>query len=148
MYVCVKIVHAYVLLMKVGKLPDERMDDFLKELDSVQSAVGAISEGEAQRYFDHAITLRNTLKFLRYNPNCRIQGSDGGIDLVRCERLNSLDHAAKLRILSRSYALLVSMAPISSETLTITSQNPRHFGPVVPEVCSVHYLQVTQAHSL
>jgi len=74
------------------------MDDFLKELDGVQSLVGSVSEGEAQRYFDHALTLRNTLRFLRYNPNCRVQGSDGGIDLVRCERLNSLDHAAKLRV--------------------------------------------------
>lgn len=31
------------------------------------------------------------------------------------------------------------MAPISSETLTITSQVPRHFGPVVPEISSVWF---------
>jgi hypothetical protein len=31
------------------------------------------------------------------------------------------------------------MAPISSETLTITSQVPKHFGPVVPEISSVWF---------
>lgn len=83
-----------VTMFEVGKVPDEQMDDFLKQLDTV----GTISEGEAQRYFDHAITLRNTLRFLRHNPNCKVTGSDGGIELLRAERLNSLDHAAKLRV--------------------------------------------------
>lgn len=124
-----------VMMFEVGKLADERMDDFLKELDAVKPS----SEGEAQRYFDHAITLRNTLKFLRYNQSLRVHGSDGGVDLLRCERLNSLDHAAKLRILSGTYALLISMAPISGENLTITSQIPRHFGPVIPEVASAWF---------
>lgn len=124
-----------VMMFEVGKLADERMDDFLRELDAVKPS----SEGEAQRYFDHAITLRNTLKFLRYNSSLRVHGSDGGIDLLRCERLNSLDHAAKLRILSGTYALLISMAPISGENLTITSQVPRHFGPVIPEVASAWF---------
>ena len=124
-----------VMMFEVGKLADERMDDFLRELDTVKPS----SEGEAQRYFDHAITLRNTLKFLRYNPALRMQGCDGGVDLLRCERLNSLDHAAKLRILSGTYSLLISMAPISGEHLTITSQVPRHFGPVIPEVASAWF---------
>lgn len=124
-----------VMMFEVGKLADERMDDFLKELDAVKPS----SEGEAQRYFDHAITLRNTLKFLRYNSSLKVHGSDGGVDLLRCERLNSLDHAAKLRILSGTYALLISMAPISGENLTITSQIPRHFGPVIPEVASAWF---------
>lgn len=124
-----------VMMFEVGKLADERMDDFLKELDAVKPS----SEGEAQRYFDHAITLRNTLKFLRYNDSLKVHGSDGGVDLLRCERLNSLDHAAKLRILSGTYALLISMAPISGENLTITSQIPRHFGPVIPEVASAWF---------
>lgn len=124
-----------VMMFEVGKLSDERMDDFLRELDTVKPS----SEGEAQRYFDHAITLRNTLKFLRYNPALRMHGCDGGVDLLRCERLNSLDHAAKLRILSGSYSLLISMAPISGEHLTITSQIPRHFGPVIPEVASAWF---------
>lgn len=29
--------------------------------------VESTAEGEAQRYFDHALTLRNTILFLRYN---------------------------------------------------------------------------------
>ena len=92
------------------------------------------SEGEAQRYFDHAITLRNTLRFMRKNEANKIKGCDGGVDLIRCERLNSLDHAARIRVLSRSYALLISMAPLTGESLTITSSIPRHFGPIIPEV--------------
>jgi hypothetical protein len=83
-----------VTLFEAGKMPDERIEEFLKELDTV----AAVSEGEAQRYFDHAITLRNTLRFLRYNPNLKLAGADGGVDLLRAERLNSLDHAAKLRV--------------------------------------------------
>ena len=31
------------------------------------SQVESTAEGEAQRYFDHALTLRNTILFLRYN---------------------------------------------------------------------------------
>lgn len=123
-----------VMMFEVGKLADERLDDFIKDLESVTPS----SEGEAQIYFDHAINLRNTLKLLRYNKSV-ISESDGGIDLIRCERLNSLDHAAQLRILSESYALLISMAPISGETLTITSQIPCHFGPVVPQLSSIWF---------
>lgn len=29
----------------------------------------SVAEGEAQRYFDHAITLRDTILFLRYNKD-------------------------------------------------------------------------------
>lgn len=31
--------------------------------------VESTAEGEAQRYFDHALTLRNTILFLRYNKD-------------------------------------------------------------------------------
>jgi len=34
----------------------------VEELGKVES----VSEGEAQRYFDHAITLKNTVRFLRF----------------------------------------------------------------------------------
>jgi len=52
-----------------------------------------------QRYVDHAICLKNTILALRYNqkilshPDC-----DGGVDLIRCERINSLDEATRLRV--------------------------------------------------
>ena len=32
-----------------------------------------MAEGEAQRYFDHAITLRDTILFLRYNRNLGVE---------------------------------------------------------------------------
>lgn len=56
-----------------------------------------------QRYVDHAICLKNTIMALRYNkkvlslPDC-----DGGIDLIRCERINTLDEATRLRVLFSS----------------------------------------------
>lgn len=121
-----------VMMFEVGKLPDERLNDFLKELDNIQ----VNAEGEAQRYFEHAIALRNTLKFLRYNENITSSISDGGIDLLRYERLNSLDPAAKSRILKETYSLLISMTPVSDEHMTISSQIPLHFGPIIPEVAS------------
>jgi len=125
-----------VTMYEVGKLPDESIDDFLIELDKVQS----VSEGEAQRYHDHALALRQTLRFLRYNKDVlQIEGCDGGVDLLRCERLTSLETATRERILNLNYALLISMAPISSETQAITSCIPLHFGPAIPEVNSVWF---------
>ena len=32
-----------------------------------------MAEGEAQRYFDHAITLRDTILFLRYNRDLGVE---------------------------------------------------------------------------
>ena len=36
-------------------------------LIELMSQVDNEGEGEAQRYFEHAVTLRETLQFLRYN---------------------------------------------------------------------------------
>jgi hypothetical protein len=55
-------------------------------------------------------------------------------DLVRVESLASLDAAARLRVLARSYSLLISMAPIGPDCRTVHSSMPSHFGPAVPEV--------------
>lgn len=39
--------------------------------------VESTAEGEAQRYFDHALTLKNTILFLRYNKELtQDQGHD------------------------------------------------------------------------
>eukprot|EP01129_Flabellula_baltica_P015718 TRINITY_DN8108_c0_g1_i1.p1 TRINITY_DN8108_c0_g1~~TRINITY_DN8108_c0_g1_i1.p1 ORF type:complete len:750 (-),score=128.69 TRINITY_DN8108_c0_g1_i1:34-1971(-) len=124
-----------VNLYEVGKLENERIDDFLVALDLV-SEVDVLGEGEAGRYFEHAITLRNTIRFLR---KCDIIDTDGGVDLIRAERLNSIPHKSKLNILNRSYAVLISMAPLSCEDITISSGIPRHFGPVIPEVNSIWF---------
>ena len=83
-----------VTVYEVGKLADESLSDFLMELDKVNE----VAEGEAQRYHDHAITLKQTLRFLRRNEGCPVKGSDGGVDILRCERLNSLDHASRERV--------------------------------------------------
>ncbi|GAB1299387.1 Protein FAM91A1 [Apodemus speciosus] len=60
-----------VTMFEVGKLSDESLDSFLIELEKVQST----GEGEAQRYFDHALTLRNTILFLRHNKDLVAQTS-------------------------------------------------------------------------
>ncbi|KAJ7374964.1 hypothetical protein OS493_001689 [Desmophyllum pertusum] len=125
-------------MFEVGKLTDESLDSFLGELEKVDT----VAEGEAQRYFDHAITLRDTILFLRYNRNLGVEPDQvpaKGLDLLRCESLNSLDSAACGRVLQKNYSLLVSMAPLSNEIRPVTSCCPPHFGPAVPEVNSVWF---------
>ena len=67
----------------------------------------ADAEGEAQRYFDHAITLRDTIRFLRHNKHL-CDGDDvsagHGIDLLRCESLLGLDPATCSRVLNKNYS--------------------------------------------
>jgi hypothetical protein len=53
---------------------------------------------EAQRYHDHAITTRNAIKFLRQNPEIDLTDYDGGVDMLRLERLNSLDPKTRDRV--------------------------------------------------
>ena len=63
-------------------------------------------EGEARRYYEHAITLRNTLKFLRHNPSLVGDGSGGsglGVDLLRLESMASLDPGTLRRVLQKNY---------------------------------------------
>ena len=106
------------------------------------------AEGEAQRYFDHAVTLRDTVRFLRHNRElCQDQDEGGGsaggggqgIDLLRCESLLSLDPATCARVLNKNYSLLISMAPLSNEIRPISSCSPQHLGPAIPEVNSVWF---------
>uniref|UniRef100_A0ACB8FFM0 Uncharacterized protein n=1 Tax=Sphaerodactylus townsendi TaxID=933632 RepID=A0ACB8FFM0_9SAUR len=150
-----------VTMFEVGKLSDESLDSFLVELEKVQST----GEGEAQRYFDHALTLRNTILFLRHNkdlvapvtqpeqPNnvvyvrslsvfrVSLAFVDAGfpLDLLRCESLLGLDPATCGRVLNKNYTLLVSMAPLTNEIRPISSCTPQHIGPSIPEVSSVWF---------
>lgn len=110
-----------VTMFEVGKLTDESMDSFLCELEKVSTARDD-SEGEARRYFEHALVLRSTVLTLRHR----------GLDLVRCESLQSLDRETCTRLLNKNYSLLVSMAPLSGEVTPITSLNPPHLGPPCP----------------
>ena len=54
--------------------------------------VGTEGEGEAQRYFEHALTLRKTLQFLRYNKELVSNGSSSqgsAIGTVRYQYVKS-----------------------------------------------------------
>lgn len=130
-----------VTMFEVGKLSDESLDSFLGELDKVQ--IDDVAEGEAQRYFEHAITLRNTISFLRYNklisPSSDKYSAGLGVDLLRCESLLGLDPATCSRVLQKNYELLISMAPLSNEIRPVSSCVPQHIGPAIPEVTSVWF---------
>ncbi|XP_043922525.1 protein FAM91A1 [Protopterus annectens] len=128
-----------VTMFEVGKLSDESLDSFLIELEKVQNT----GEGEAQRYFDHALTLRNTILFLRHNKDLisdpEHPNNGFPLDLLRCESLLGLDPATCSRVLNKNYSLLVSMAPLSNEIRPISSCTPQHIGPPIPEVSSVWF---------
>uniref|UniRef100_A0A2R5LL69 Protein FAM91A1 n=1 Tax=Ornithodoros turicata TaxID=34597 RepID=A0A2R5LL69_9ACAR len=133
-----------VTMFEVGKLSDESLDSFLAELKKV----GETGEGEAQRYFDHALTLQDTVRFLRHNGNVQPvhqggasspHGTGLGLDLVRCESLQNLDRDTCARLLRKNYALLVSMAPLTNEVRPVTSCIPPHLGPAIPEVNSAWF---------
>ncbi|XP_077991150.1 protein FAM91A1-like [Glandiceps talaboti] len=130
-----------VTMFEVGKLSDESLDSFLTELEKVPQE--NVAEGEAQRYFDHAVTLRNTILFLRHNkditPDPDFHNTGMSIDLLRCESLLGLDPATCSRVLNKNYELLVSMAPLSNEIRPVSSCTPQHIGPAIPEVNSVWF---------
>ena len=90
-------------MFEVGKLSDESLDSFVGELEKVSDADGG--EGEAARYFAHALTLRETILFLRQNQGLSRDGLlCQGLDLVRCESLQSLDASTASRLLSKNYS--------------------------------------------
>lgn len=120
-----------VTMFEVGKLCDDSLDSFLSELEKV-SLIDAEGEGEARRYFDHAVILRSTVLALR-------KFQTAGLDLVRLESLHSLDSSTCTRLLKKKYKLLISMAPLSREVRPITSYSPPHLGPAVPEVNSIWF---------
>jgi len=137
-----------VTMFEVGKLTDESLDSLVAELERVPQGEDGEGEGEAAKYFDHALALRETVLFLRRNAALAEEEDDPpALDLVRCESLRSLDEAAVARLLSKNYCLLVSMAPLSNEikapevtsgeaAAETASTFPPHLGPAVPEVAS------------
>lgn len=82
-------------MFEVGKLCDESLDSFLNELQKV-SVLDAEGEGDARRYFEHAVLLRSTVLSLR-------KLNSPGLDLVRLESLHSLDEATCQRLLQKKY---------------------------------------------
>ena len=124
-----------VTMFEVGKQADESLDDFLAELDKV----GVVAEGEAQRYADHAICLRATLRFLRHNAAFALRDCDGCVDVLRCERFNALERASRERVLARNYALLLAMAPVAPESAPLCSAAPFVYGPPSPAASSLWF---------
>lgn len=122
-----------VTMFEVGKLPDESMDVFVSELKKISAAD---AEGEAGVYFTAALTLKDTILSLRHNPALREEELCVGLDLVRCESLQSLDQNTVSRLLRRNYSLLVSMAPLSHNLRALTSHLPPNLGPCLPEMAS------------
>ncbi|KAK3880789.1 hypothetical protein Pcinc_014741 [Petrolisthes cinctipes] len=127
-----------VTMFEVGKMLDEGLDSLMTELDKIQRSD---SEGEAQRYFEHALTLRTSVGFLRHNPELCVTDQDPphALDLVRWESLSNLDPATTARLLKKNYQFLVSMAPLSYEIPAIEGETPAHFGPAIPEVNSIWF---------
>lgn len=56
--------------------------------------------------------------------------------MVRCESLNNLDLATKLRVLTTNYCVLIAMAPLTAGSLVLPSCIPRFYGPPLPQVSS------------
>ena len=127
-----------VTMFEVGKLTDETMDNFVSELENIETN---LNEGEAQRYFDHAVVLKKTILFIRNNKDLDPDSENLslGLDLVRCESMNSLDPSVCARILNKKYSLLMSMAPLSNEIRPVSSCSPPHIGPAIPEINSVWF---------
>lgn len=84
-------------MFEVGKMADESLDSFLNELDHISWIEG---EGEAQRYFEHAKTLKKTVLFFRNNPEL----GNMTLDLLRCESLLNLDSVTLSRLLNKNYS--------------------------------------------
>ncbi|XP_040581612.1 LOW QUALITY PROTEIN: protein FAM91A1 [Lepeophtheirus salmonis] len=126
-----------VTMFEVGKLSDESLDSFVVELEKVSKVEG---EGEAARYFSHALNLMDTINFLRQNPNLKDDEENMclGLDLIRCESLQSLKASTVERLLTKNYSLIVSMAPLNNTTL-FGSSLPPHLGPLTPEFSSIWF---------
>ncbi|VDL74188.1 unnamed protein product [Nippostrongylus brasiliensis] len=112
-----------VTLFEVGKLADEQMRDFLEQLECVNH----FAEGEAQRYSEHAMALLDILRSLR-------KGRE--VDMLRGESLLSLDPMSRVRVLAKSYRIVVSMAPLSSDACTVPASSLPFIGPPIPEASS------------
>jgi hypothetical protein len=136
-----------VTMFEVGKLADEILTSFLQELEKIspisQSAIKSIdednqSEGEADRYFLHARVLYQTITFLRLNNDLFDDDIGGlGVDLLRYESLSSLDSTIRQRVIERNYHILISMAPVSAETIYSPFNSIDYLGPCLQEMNSV-----------
>ena len=78
-----------------------------------------------------------SLQVLRHNKGCVVEGSDGGVDLLRVESLLNLGKEKMARVLQHNYALLLSLTPFAPDSLSLTvDASPLHIGPVSPIIHS------------
>ena len=137
-----------VTMFEVGKLADEILVSFLQELERISPLSSASSlkspdednqgEGEADRYFLHARVLYQTISFLRLNNELFDDDIGGlGVDLLRYESLSSLDSNVRQRLIERNYHILISMAPVSAETVYSPFNASDCLGPCLQEMNSV-----------
>ena len=110
-----------VTMFEVGKLPEESLDVFLAELETISTCE---AEGEAGVYFTAALTLRETITSLRFCQALKQQELCLGLDLVRCESLQSLDSETVGRLLAKNYSLLVCTAPLSHQLRLLGEPSP------------------------
>ena len=110
-----------VTMFEVGKLPEESLDVFISELETISTCE---AEGEAGVYFTAALTLRETIRSLRFCQALKQQDLCLGLDLVRCESLQSLDSETVGRLLAKNYSLLVCTAPLSHQLRLLGEPSP------------------------
>ncbi len=75
-------------------------------------------------------SFRSSLTYLvvfRHNPALREEELCVGLDLVRCESLQSLDQHTVSRLLRRNYSLLLSMAPLSHNLRQASTSNANFY---------------------
>lgn len=137
-----------VTMFEVGKLADEILISFLQELEKIVPPSSSYvrcsidddnsGEGEADRYFLHARVLYQTISFLRLNADL-FEDDIGplGVDLLRYESLSSLDVTTRQRLIERNYQILISMAPVSAETIYSPFSSIDFLGPSLQEMNSV-----------
>jgi len=124
-----------VTMFEVGKLSEDSMDGFLAELRGIDTLE---AEGEAGVYFTAALALAETIQRLRFCSDLREHDLCLGLDLVRCESLESLNPASLSRLLNKNYSLVVCMAPISHQLRVLASPTLEApvLGPGLPELAS------------
>ncbi|RZF37455.1 hypothetical protein LSTR_LSTR011369 [Laodelphax striatellus] len=88
------------------------------------------SEGEVRRYFEHALILRSTVMRLRH--------VNAGLDLVRCESLQSLDNDTCARLLEKNYGLLDN-GPVEQRGATHSNPPAPPPGPPTQDVNSIWF---------
>eukprot|EP01063_Lacrimia_lanifica_P009540 TRINITY_DN16512_c0_g1_i1.p1 TRINITY_DN16512_c0_g1~~TRINITY_DN16512_c0_g1_i1.p1 ORF type:complete len:1017 (+),score=360.81 TRINITY_DN16512_c0_g1_i1:48-3053(+) len=133
-----------VTLFEAGKMPDEQLDALLEQLGTIDARE---QHGEVQKFFDHALALRELIQGLRHHAAWK-DGAEcnGKMDLVRIESLNSLDVDTKIRVLKKNYWCVFSMSPLATP-LALSSPLTNFFGNPIALVGSPWFLMYT-AHKL